>query len=114
MRVLLFALLTLLATDPHVEATARRIREALRLSDLSLEKACLYMGLSKAHFSAQLSGVGHISATRMAKLPVEFHRWYHSLGVMDYGLPDRVAKAQGIIRMATMTHHHSEDERKHA
>jgi len=102
MKSLLIALLAFLATDPAVEATARRIREAMRLSDLTLEKACLYMGLSKAHFSNQLAGVGHISASRLAKLPEEFQRWYHALGVQDYGLPARLANAEPAIRMAKM------------
>ena len=113
---LIFVLLVaLLAGDPLVHATARRIREAMRLADLSLEKACLYMGLSKAHFSAQLAGVGHISASRLAQLPREFQQWYHALGVQDLGLPPRLAQAEPLFKMAKATGQPPADkERKRA
>jgi hypothetical protein len=110
MRLTCLVFITVLLNHPAVDAYAKRIREALRLSDLSLEKACLYMDLSKSHFSAQLSGVGHISASRLAKLPEEFQRWYHALGVMDYGLPARLEQASPVVKMAKAGLVQSDDE----
>jgi len=80
---------------PH----ARLVREALRMADISIEKASLFMGISKSQLCNQLSGEGHLSWKRLTLLPVGFRQWYHLLGSEEVGLPEVVTRATRI-RMA--------------
>lgn len=86
---------------PHMDEEllrkhARLIREALRLADLSIEKACLYMHISKSQFVNQLNGIGHLSYTRLCLLPLEFWRWMGVLIAEDDGLPHRIFRAGSL------------------
>lgn len=89
---LLFVPFVVLAKDA-LDAWERRIREALRLSDHSIEKAALYMEIDKSQLVRQLKGDGHLSFTRMMALPRSFWAWLGLLIVEDYGLPKVVARS---------------------
>jgi hypothetical protein len=105
--VVLVAPLTL---DPvilrmHVEL----LREAMDFAGLSEEKSCLWQEVDDAQFRRQCQGVGHISLTRLMKLPVTFWSWYGLLLVTKFGLPKEVRRAArvtvavfGMKRMARM------------
>lgn len=102
-------------------AHAKLVREALRLSDVSIEKAALYMAMDRAQFDRQLNGEGHISYTRLMALPQEFWRWFYFLGAGELGLPTCVDRARdawaaltGRKKAARMTLPAVQDERKRA
>lgn len=86
-----------LQVDPDVVcAHAKRVREALRMADLSLEKACLHMDIDKGQFSRQLGGEGHLSFLRLMLLPQSFWQWYYLLGAEAVGLPEVVTRAARV------------------
>ncbi len=83
--------------DPDVlRRHASLVREALRMADLSIEKASLYMGISKSQLCNQLSGEGHLSHTRLMLLPVDFWKWYAVLSAESFGLPTHILHARSL------------------
>lgn len=72
------------------------VKRALSMSDLTLEKAALWMGQDRAHLHRQLSGDGHLSLARMAQLPVTFWMWFGLLLVEEYGLPKEAQRAARV------------------
>lgn len=86
---------------PHVDPDrlrrhARILREALRLADLSLEKASLEMGIAKQQLHNQLAGEGHVSHTRLMLLPDEVWQWLGVVIAESFGLPERIYKAGSL------------------
>ena len=73
------------------------VREALRLSDLSITKAAIWMGIDRAQLERQLNGDGHLSHARLAMLPMAFWREYGLAICHHCGLPERF---QTAVRMA--------------
>lgn len=84
--------------DDTFRGHVRRMKEALRLSDISMEKACLqYMSIDKNQFRRQSEEMeGHISFTRMMALPDVFWQYYALLLAEDYGLPPIVSRAARV------------------
>jgi hypothetical protein len=69
------------------------IRAALRMADISITKAALWMEVDKGLLERQLNGEGHLSHRRLLMLPLGFHRWFNLLAVEKYGLPREVTRA---------------------
>lgn len=93
------ALIPLLAViqvdDAIFEQHLALFKEALRLSDITVEKACLFMGIDVNQFRRQtVDRDGHVSWTRMLLLPARFHQWYHLLASEAAGLPELVVKVE--------------------
>ncbi len=91
---MLLIILAAVQIDAHArELHARLVREALRLADISIEKAALYMAIDRAQFDRQLQGDGHVSFTRLMALPEEFWRWFYLLGAELAGIPEVVTRS---------------------
>lgn len=69
------------------------IRAALRHADISLAKAALWMGMDVRQLDRELSGLGHLKATALEKLPLKFHQWLTLLRAERYGLPREVRRS---------------------
>lgn len=74
--------------DELRRAVAHRIREALRLADISLTKAAHWMGMGPQDFEKALNGERALSVWRLLALPPEYHQHYHLIELRDRGLPD--------------------------
>ena len=84
------------------EAMYRRhvamIFEALRLSDISKEKACEWQGIDKNQWRRQTDErEGHISHTRLLALPLIFWQWFALLLAEEYGIPKCVTRGMRIL-----------------
>lgn len=91
--------LSAVADPDAIIAHAQIIRRALRMADLSLEKASITQAIDKSHkshFNRQLAGEGHISLSRLLLLPQAFLRWYFFLGAMEYGLPEDIERGLAL------------------
>ena len=91
--------------------------EALRLSDLTKEKACQWMGIDKNQLRRQTEErEGHISFTRMMALPPVFFQWWALLLAEEFGVPKlmtrgvRVYLAVRTRRQVRMTANSSESQ----
>ncbi len=74
------------------------IFEALRLADLTKEKACLFMAIDKNQFRRQSEEQeGHISLTRMMALPSLFWQWYALLLAEEFGVPKCVTRGMRLL-----------------
>lgn len=100
----LFGLVVL--SDEDRRAAANRIREALRLADIGLRKAALYMNLDHADLQRALSGERKLDFWRLQMLPRIFHQHLNILTLRDIGLPDY---ARAAVDAAAVV-----DERKSA
>jgi hypothetical protein len=72
---------------------ALRIKTALRYADISPSKAAVWMNLDPSQFARQLEGEGHLSYTRLVKLPASFWSWLAVLIAEDVGLPLVIRRA---------------------
>lgn len=87
-------LLPCAAVDSEVWRThAERIKLALHYADISVEKAAIWMGIDRSQLRRQLGGEGHLSARRLASLPIGFHQWYGLLLLEELGIPAPVRRA---------------------
>lgn len=77
-----------LLDDEMRRAVSRRIREALRLADISLTKAAVWMGMGAQDLEKALNGERALSVWRLLALPDEYHQHYHLIELRDRGLPD--------------------------
>ena len=96
--ILLAAVLCAVIDDAVWARQAARIRTALRLSDLSIEKAAIWMGepgkpMDTSLLQRQLDGEGHLSCRRLARLPQIFQQWLALLTAQEEGLPPVVRNA---------------------
>jgi hypothetical protein len=73
------------------------VLEALRLADISQEKAAEWMEINKAQLHRQLHGEGHLSLRRLAMLPGSFWSWYGVLILDKYPLPREVQRAARLV-----------------
>ena len=94
--ILLLLGLVMLSDDQR-RAAANRIREALRLADIGITKAALYMNMDAAQFERGLSGEQTLNLWRLEMLPDPFHQHFHLLSLRDRGLPDYAKAALKII-----------------
>jgi hypothetical protein len=92
MLILLF-ITTVLLDDEQRRAVAARVREALRLADVGIGKAALYMGMGPQDFEKCLNAERPLNVWRLELLPREFHRNYHMLALLADGLPERIDHA---------------------
>ncbi len=77
--------------------TEQRIREALRLSDLSITKAALHMNLDPSDFEKGLRGERKLDLWRLEMLPEEFSKHYATLTLIDKGVPTYFRKALKMV-----------------
>ena len=109
------------AIDPKVlQLHAERIKTALRFANLSIDKAALWMDMDQSLLRRQLQGDGHISYTRLVKLPVAFWQWL-AVGIAEQvGVPKAVRRAVrlqlAVVSRKQMARMDAdvEDERKRA
>lgn len=87
--------LVALSDEQRRTATAR-IREALRLADIAITKAALWMALDRSDLERGLSGQQKLDYWRLEMLPEEFHRHFYLLGLRDRGLPEYAKTAVKI------------------
>ena len=72
--------------------------EAMRLSDLTKEKACQWMAIDKNQFRRQSEEQdGHISLTRLMLLPPLFWQFYALLLAEEFGLPKVVTRGVRVM-----------------
>ena len=83
-------------SDEQREAAQRRIREALRLADIAITKAALWMQLDRSDLERGLNGTMKLDLWRLEMLPDAFHQHYHLLGLRDRGLPEYAKTALKI------------------
>lgn len=112
---MLLCIPTAVAIDPDVlRIHIARVREAAARCGIdSEEKLALHLEMDRGQLHRQLNGDGHLSLTRLMKLPKAFWQHYGVLVASDYGMPpefQRAAKlAFGLIgrkrqlRMAAKT-----------
>lgn len=77
--------------------------EALRLADISKDKACQWMAIDQAQFYRQTEAefrIGQISLTRMMALPLIFWQFY-ALGLAEaFGYPPLVVRSlRGMLTL---------------
>lgn len=82
------------------DVVARSFRAAMAKSNLSLKEAAGHMGIDSAQLSRELSGVGHLSLTRIAGMPEPFCQWFGLELVGAFGLPAEVQMAQRIAAVS--------------
>lgn len=88
---LLFGTVLLPLSDEAIRAKAARIREALRLADISPSKAALYIygrDGRESDFVKALKCERTLDTWKLERLPADFHRYYALLELRDRGLPD--------------------------
>jgi hypothetical protein len=78
----------------RAKAKGDLIREALRLSDLSVTKAAIWMQMDASQLERELNGHGHLSTARLSLLPVSFWQEYALVIAHRYGLPERFETAK--------------------
>lgn len=83
-------------SDEQRRTAAGRIREALRLADIAVTKAALWMALDKSDLERGLSGQQKLDYWRLEMLPEDFHRHFYLLGLRDRGLPEYAKTALKI------------------
>lgn len=74
--------------DQQRQTAEKRIREALRLADISITKAALWMNLERSDLDKALQGLLKLDVWRLEMLPDVFHQHYHLLCLRDRGLPE--------------------------
>lgn len=112
---MLFLFGALCIPRPEFKAgTGRDIQEALASAGLSLKAAALYMDMDHAQLSRQLDGDGHVSVTRLASLPPEFHRWFAVKLAERYGLPKAIRAGQRLRMARASLRLEPHKERRHA
>lgn len=75
-------------TDEQRRSATQRIREAWRLSDVSVTKAALWMALDRGDLARGLSGQQKLDFWRLQMLPKRVHQWLAVLELRDYGTPE--------------------------
>lgn len=92
---------------------AAEIREALRLADISIEKACQYMvgppsrdypngkPKDRALLERQLNGDGHLRHTELCQLPISFWREYLILMLVRVGFSRRAKREVAVFLAVT-------------
>lgn len=89
------------AFAPHAEW----IREALHEAKITLDAACIWMGdgdkpYDASLFKRQLAGEGHVSYTRLSKLPLKFWKEFAAILLVQVGIPSRYSRAARLDRIA--------------
>lgn len=69
------------------------VRDALRMSDISIKQAAILMDLDHSQLVRQLDGVENLSLRRMQWLPKKFFSWFFFLGLLMVGMPKAVRRA---------------------
>lgn len=87
--------LVALSDEQRRTATAR-IREALRLADIAITKAALWMALDRSDLERGLSGERKLDAWRLEMLPDVYHQHHALLELRDRGLPEYAKTAVKI------------------
>lgn len=86
--------------DPRVlQLHAKVIKDALRQADIGVTKAAIYMDVDARQFARQLEGDGHISYTRLVKLPLGFWQWLVVGLLTEVGIPTSVSRAARLDRI---------------
>jgi len=63
------------------------IRDALRMSNIGVVKAALWMDINPGQLERQLQGKEHLHFDRYMKLPLLFFQWFALLLLVKVGLP---------------------------
>lgn len=97
--MLIFGAALVYGASDRFREFAGDFREAARVSNMSMKQVSLEMGLSEdgAQLQRELSGVGNLSARRMAELPPVFWQNFNLIRARRVGLPAiaRVANDMG-------------------
>jgi hypothetical protein len=97
MLCLLFVVAVVVASEKtaaYAEIVAVAFRRALAKSNLSLKEAAWHMGVDGAQLSRELQGIGHLSLTRIGRMPREFTQWFALELVAALGMPADIRHAQ--------------------
>lgn len=76
------------------------VRRALHLAGYSVKAACLEMEIDAGQFERQLSGEGHLSVKRLAKLSPSFWQWFSIEVSRNVGLPEELQHARALEEAA--------------
>jgi hypothetical protein len=74
-------------TDEQRAHAVKRIREALRMADISVSKAALWMNLELRDLERGFSCERKLDVFRLEMLPDAFHQYYALVSLRDRGLP---------------------------
>ncbi len=85
--------------DRTKRAHIDRLRRAIELAGLTEQQACAEMEITQAQWSQQCQGHGHLSYTRLVRLPPEVLSWLAVLTARDYGLPLEIAHGAQLARL---------------
>lgn len=82
------------AVDPEIlRRHAELILDALSKARIGATKAAIHQDIDARQYARQLAGEGHLSYTRMVRLPLKFWQWFFLLGCELVGLPEEVERS---------------------